>query len=101
MVWARRDGLGWGVVSAAPVAAVLAGVVASAVLAGTAVLLSATAVAAGVLVFVALSDLSASPVVVPACVCYSSVVRGCMASAMAVWGIVALSMDMHASAQSR
>lgn len=39
--------------------------------------------------------------VVSACACCSAVDRGCMASAMAATGIVALTMDVHAIAQSR
>lgn len=35
------------------------------------------------------------------CACYSAVARGCMASAMAAMGIVALTMDVHAIAQNR
>lgn len=47
---------------------------------------------------------SALPVpllVASACACCSAVARGCMASAMAGIGIVALTMDEHAIAQNR
>lgn len=47
------------------------------------------------------SDLPVSLFVVSACACCSAVARGCMASAMAAIGIVALTMDVHAIAQSR
>ena len=36
-----------------------------------------------------------------ACACCSAVIRGCIASAMAATGIVELTMDVHAIAQSR
>lgn len=47
---------------------------------------------------------SALPVSLPvasACACCSAVAGGCIASAMAAMGIVALTMDEHAIAQSR
>ena len=47
------------------------------------------------------SDLPVSLFVVSACACCLAVARGCMASAMAAIGIVALTMDVHAIAQSR
>lgn len=97
LVWARRDG------------AVVPGVAASAVLASAgsvwlvpvdvAVLSSAESAVAFVLV-----SSSASPVsllVASACACCSAVARGWMTSAMAAMGIVALTMDVHAIAQSR
>lgn len=52
----------------------------------------------------ALEPLSASPVslfMASDCACCSAVARGCMASAMAGIGNVALTMDVHAIAQSR
>lgn len=42
-----------------------------------------------------------SPFVASDCACCSAVARGCMASAMAGIGNVALTMDVHAIAQSR
>lgn len=47
------------------------------------------------------SALSVSLLVAPACDCCSAVACGWMASAMAAMGIVALTMDVHAIAQSR
>lgn len=47
---------------------------------------------------------SALPVpllVASACACCSAVARGCVVSAMAAMGIVALTMDVHAIAQSK
>ena len=52
----------------------------------------------------ALEPLSASPVslfVASDCACCSAAARGCRASAMAGIGNVALTMDVHAIAQSR
>ena len=108
LVWARRDGVGVGAVS---VAAVSSGVAAASavlefvglgwvVLAGVAVLLLVAVFAAGAFV---LAPSSASPVppVASACACCSAVSRGCTASAMAAMGIVELTMDVHAIAQSR
>lgn len=48
-----------------------------------------------------LPALPALPVVTAACACCSAVARGWMASAMAAMGIVELTMDVHAIAQSR
>ena len=47
------------------------------------------------------SALPASLLVASACACCSAVARGCVVSAMAAMGIVALTMDVHAIAQSR
>lgn len=47
------------------------------------------------------SALAVSLFVSAACVCCSAAGRGWMASAMAAMGIVALTMDVHAIAQSR
>lgn len=47
------------------------------------------------------SALPVSLLVASACACCSAVDRGWMASAMAATGIVALTMDVHAIAQSR
>lgn len=94
LVWARRDGVG----------VVVAAVVASAgsvwlVPVDVAVLSSAESAVA--FVSVPSSALPASLLVASACACCSAVARGCMASAMAAMGIVALTMDVHAIAQSR
>ena len=99
-VWARRDGVG------AVVAVLVAAVVASAlsVLAALAPVdaagLSST-VSAVAFVLVPSSALPVSLLVVSACACCSAVAGGCMASAMACMGSVALTMDVHAIAQSR
>lgn len=96
LVWARRDGVG----------AVVAAVVPSAVSVLTAlapvnvVVLSST-VSAAAFVLVPFSALPVSPLVLSACACCSAVGRGWMASAMAAMGNVALTMDVHAIAQSR
>ena len=47
------------------------------------------------------SALPVSLLVASACACCSAVAGGCIASAMAAMGIVALTMDEHAIAQSR
>lgn len=47
------------------------------------------------------SALPVSLLVASACACCSAVARGWMASAMAAMGNVALTMDVHAIAQSR
>ena len=47
------------------------------------------------------SALPALLLVASACACCSAVARGCMASAMTGIGNVALTMDVHAIAQSR
>ena len=52
-------------------------------------------------VLVPSSALPASLLEASACACCLAVARGCMASAMAGIGNVALTMDAHASAQSR
>lgn len=103
LVWVRRDGVG------VVVAAVVPGVAVSVVLASAgsvwlvpvdvAVLSSAESAVA-----FALAPSLASPVpllVASACACCSAVARGCVVSAMAAMGIVALTMDVHAIAQSR
>lgn len=58
-------------------------------------------VSAAAFVSVPSSALPVSLLVASACACCSAVGRGCMASAMAAMGIVALTMDVHAIAQSR
>lgn len=111
LVWVRRDGAGVPVAAVVPgVAAVgfavLAVVVPSALSVLTAlvpvdvVVLSSTAPAAA-FVLVPSSALPVSPFVASACACCSAVARGCMVSAMAAMGIVALTMDVHTIAQSR
>lgn len=96
LVWARRDGAG---VSVAAVVASALSVLAALVPVDVAVLSSTVSAVAFVLV--SSSALPVSPFVASACACFSAVARGCMASAMAAMGIVALTMDVHAIAQSR
>ena len=96
LVWARRDGVG------VPVAAVVSSafsVLAALVPVDVAVLSST--VSAVAFVSVPSSALPVSLFVASACACCSAVARGCMASAMAAMGIVALTMDVHAIAQNR
>lgn len=96
LVWARRDGEGVSGVAAVPSAlSVLTALVPVDV-----AVLSST-VSAVAFVPVSSSTLPASLLVASACACCSAVARGCMASAMAVMGNVALTMDVHAIAQSR
>lgn len=96
LVWVRRDGAG------VPVAAAVSSafsVLAALVPVDVAVLSSMVSAVAFVL-----APSSALPVlllVASACGCCSAVARGWMASAMAAMGIVALTMDVHAIAQSR
>ena len=90
LVWARRDGAV--VPSALSVLAALVPV--------DVAVLSST-VSAVAFVLVPLSALPVSLLVASTCACCSAVAQGCMASAMAVMGIVALTMDVHAIAQSR
>lgn len=110
LVWARRDGAGVPVAAAvAGVAAVgfavLAAVVPSALSVLTAlvpvdVAVPSSAVSAAAFVSVPSSALPVS-LVASACACCSAVAGGCMASAMAGVGNVALIRDVHAIAQSR
>lgn len=96
LVRARRDGAGVSVAAVVPSAL---SVLAALVPVDVAVLSSAESAVAFVLV-----PSSALPVpllVASACACCSAVARGCMASAMAGIGIVALTIDVHAIAQSR
>lgn len=60
-----------------------------------------SAVSAVAFVFAPSSALPASPVEESACARCSAVARGCIASAMAGIGNVAMTMDVHAIAQSR
>ena len=87
-----------GVPGAAVVASALS-VLAALVPVDVAVLSSTVSAAAFVLV--PSSALPMSLFVSAACACCSAVARGWMASAMAAMGIVALTMDVHAIAQSR
>lgn len=100
LVWARRDGVG------AVVAVLVAAAVASALSALTAlvpvdVVVLSSSVSAVVFVLVPSSALPVSMLVASACACCSAVARGCMVSAMAAMGNVALTMDVHAIAQNR
>lgn len=96
LAWVRRDGAG------VPIAAVVASAlsVLTALVPVDVTVLSST-VSAVALVLVPSPDLPLSLLVASACACCSAVARGCMASAMAAVGIVALTMDEHAIAQSR
>lgn len=102
LVWARRDGVGVVVAAMVPgVAAVpLALSVLTALVPVDVAALSST-VSAAAFVLVPSSALSATLFAASACACCSAVARGCMTSAMASIGIVALTMDVHAIAQSR
>lgn len=102
LAWARRDGAG------VPVAAVVPGAVGvpSALSVLTALVpvdvaaLSST-VSPVAFALVPSSALPVSLLVSAVCACCSAVDRGCMASAMAGIGNVALTMDVHAIAQNR
>lgn len=96
LVWARRDGAGVSGVAAVPSAL---SVLTALVPVDVAVLSSA--VSAVAFVMAPSSALPVSLLVASACACCSAVDRGCMASAMAAMGIVALTMAAHAIAQSR
>lgn len=96
LVRARRDGAG--VVFAAAVPSALS-VLAALVPVDVAVLSST--VSAVAFVSAPSSALPVPLLVASACVCCSAVARGCTASAMADIGNVALTMDVHAIAQSR
>lgn len=98
LVRARRDGVG------VPVAAVVPGVAVPVVLAALVpvdVAVPSSTVPAVAFVLAPSSTLPVLLLVASACVCCSAVARGCMASAMAAMGNVALTMDVHAIAQSR
>ena len=99
MVWARRDGTGVGAVSVA--AAVPSALSALTALVPVDVAVLFSTVSAVAFVLVPSSALPVSLLVSAACACCSAVARGWMASAMAAVGIVALTMDVHAIAQSR
>lgn len=100
LVWARRDGAG------VPVAVVVPALVASALSVLAALVPVDVAVPSSTVSAVAFVSLPSSALPVPLfgasdCACCSAVARGCMASAMAGIGNVALTMDVHAIAQSR
>lgn len=95
LVWARREGVGVAVVAVAPSSlSVLAALV------PVDVAVPSSAVSAVAFVLVPSSALPVS-LVASACACCSAVAGGCMASAMAGVGNVALIRDVHAIAQSR
>lgn len=96
MVWVRRDGAE--VVFAAVVPSSLS---VSTALVPVDVAVPSSTVSAVAFVLVPSSALPVSPFVASACACCSAVARGCMVSAMAAMGIVALTMDAHAIAQIR
>lgn len=100
VVWDWRDGVVVPVAAAVPVLVASAlSVLAALVPVDVAVLSSAASAAAFVLV--SSSTLPVSLLVVSACACCSAVALGWAASAMAAMGIVELTMDVHAIAQSR
>lgn len=96
LVWDWRDGAGVPVAAAVPsVPSVLAALV------PVDVAVPSSTVSAAAFVLVPSSALPVSPPVASACACRSAVARGCTVSAMAAIGNVALTMDVHAIAQSR
>ena len=100
LVWARRDGAG--AVVAAPVATVVPSAHSVlAVLVPVDVAVLSSTVSAVAFVLVPFSALPVPLLVASDCVCCSAVARGCMASAMATMGIVALTMEVHVIAQIR
>ena len=102
LVWAKRDGVG--VLVSVVVPGVAAVPSARSVLTAVVPVDVAVLTSTGSAVAFALVPSSALPVslfVAPACTCCSAAARGWMASAMAAMGIVALTMDVHAIAQSR
>lgn len=102
LAWARRDGAEVVVAAVAPgVAAVLSALSVLTVLAPVDVAVLSSTVPAVAFVSVPSSALPVSLPEAPACDCCSAVARGCMASAIAGVGNVALTMDVHAIAQSR
>lgn len=98
LAWVRRDGAGLAASVAAVVASALS-VLTALVPVDVAVLSSA--VSAVAFVSVPSSALPVPLLLVSACAYCSAVARGCVVSAMAAMGIVALTMDVHAIAQSR
>lgn len=97
LVWARRDGAGVSVAAVVPSAVSVLTALAPVNVA----MLSSTVSAVAFVLLVPLSALPVSLLVALACACCPAVARGCMASAMACMGNVALTMDVHAIAQSR
>lgn len=96
VAWARRDGAGVSVaVVVSPPLSVLTALV------PVDVAVPSSAVPAVAFMLVPSSALPVSLPMASACTCCSAVSRGCMASAMAAMGNVALTMDVHAIAQSR
>lgn len=96
LVWARRDGVGVPVAAAVPSAlSVLTALV------PVDVAVPSSTLSAVAFVLVQFSALPVSLLVASACACCSAAARGWMASAMADTGNVALTMDVHAIAQSR
>lgn len=101
-VWARRDGVGVAVVAVVPgVVGVPSALSVLTALVPVDVAGLSSTVSAVAFVLVQSSALPVSLLVASACACCSAVARGWMTSAMAAMGIVALTMDVHAIAQSR
>lgn len=96
VAWDRRDGAG------VPVAAVVPSAVSVlTALAPVNVAVLSSTVSAVAFVSVPSSALPVPLLVASACACCSAVARGCVVSAMAAMGIVALTMDVHAIAQGK
>lgn len=96
VAWDRRDGAG------VPVAAVVPSAVSVlTALAPVNVAVLSSTVSAVAFVSMPSSALPVPLLVASACACCSAVARGCVVSAMAAMGIVALTMDVHAIAQSK
>lgn len=100
LAWARRDGVGV-VVAVSVAAAVPSALSVLAALVPVDVAVLPSTVPAVAFVLAPSSALPASLPVSSDCACCSAVARGLMASAMAAMGIVELTMDVHAIAQSR
>lgn len=100
LAWVRRDGAGAVVAVSVAVVVPAARSVLTALVPVDVTVLSST-VSAVAFVSVPPSALPMSLLVVSACACCSAVAGGWMASAMAAMGIVALTMEVHAIAQSR
>lgn len=96
LAWVRRDGVGVPVAAVVPSAlSVLTALV------PVDVAVPSSTESAVAFVSVPSSALPVSLFVALACACWLAVDRGCMASAMAGMGNVALTMDVQAIAQSR
>lgn len=100
VAWALRDGAGVLVAAAVP-ALVASALSVLAALVPVDVAVPSSSVSAAAFVSVTSSALPVSLFVASACACCPAVAGGWMASAMAAVGIVALTMDEHAIAQSR